>query len=287
MARPGPKPPLDGEALEFALDCARLASAEPASAAKGVPFDDVPNDELRELAARYYRRTVDPRADEHWMHAGVIPASLLARLARLQAFLHANVLRRMDHPGGFEIDPNVAVALVHGLLQRKLPWGYRAERGAPWSVERIEHPAQLRPRRPTRRERERLEAMHARGVILEVPEQILPPAPPAPLLGPQALRSRLPEVAVLWLLTTARYWPFAGCARCNTVFVPNKRGQRYCSDDCRRAHDYTTRMLAPTTEAERRRKEASARASKHARAKRDGTWTRVRAPGAGRPRKEK
>jgi len=263
-------------------------------AGSGLPFDDLPTDELRVLAARHYRRTFDSDADEHWMRAGRIPPSQLAALAHLQSFLRAEVLRRMDHPGGFEIEDgsafkDVAVRVVEGVLRSKLSERHTvAPTAAAWSVDlRDSHPVPTNPRKLTREERTRLRRMQARGAILSVPSMIYPPEPQSLPRGDVALRSSLPGVAVLQLLVSARYWPFARCTRCRAVFVPGKLGQRFCSRRCGRADYYATRMVAATPEAAERRRAAAETARAHAKAKRLGTWKRVRAPGAGRPRSRK
>src|SRR4051794_11789678 len=123
MGRPGPKPPLDGAALEFAHDCARLMTShltlgreeradgtvvvraeQPSKEiideagnprlVKQLPLSDISVTEQRALAARYHRRTIGSHANEHWMRAGSIPAHVQSALARLQIFLHREVLRR-------------------------------------------------------------------------------------------------------------------------------------------------------------------------------------------------
>lgn len=121
----GPRPPLEGDALRFAVDCATLANA---------PLSTLETPALRALGVRYAARVgIPPSA----VARGPIPANIQGSLARFRRFLLQHVIARMDHPGGFEVERGVAVQLFEGLLATKLAASmpgrpYVVEPDAPW-----------------------------------------------------------------------------------------------------------------------------------------------------------
>jgi hypothetical protein len=252
MARRGPKPPLEGDALDFARDCAALMNVKSIS--------DVPTADLRAMAERYARRVGVNRP----------LGKLESDLGGLRRHLAENVIQRMDHEAGFmvdlpdpakaelrrrmgraaPIDPQVAVKIVEGMLTVKRYSGFYRTGGQAWATGIRQPPWRLDPQGG------------ARMPTLE-----------------EMMRSRLPEFAVNALMVKARYWPWVRCQhkKCRRFFVPSRPTQRFCGDRCRGLAHYHRKSAVLAAQRLRARKLKAMRAGKK--------WTPQRRPGAGRPRK--
>jgi hypothetical protein len=229
--------------------------------------------EFRAIARRYVRRTMlskralEPLGAARRQYvrkyllrsqvpdAGPIAPGVQSALAQLGRAMQRYVVKPTTHKGGFVVHAptgDVAVKLYEWEMYQTLASGFRE------TVQR----------------RSRFALHKSDG---------------APFKPVDPLSSTEPAVVLHGLLLRALYLPFGRCPfdGCGAIFVPVVRKQRFCSPEHRKAEWHARVMKARGKEGLERRRKAGRRARAHEKKQASGTWQRERAPGAGRPRKER